>query len=79
MMFMGMAPFGALFAGWVAESLGAPRTVAFGGLVCVAAAGVFGLRLPVLRDEGRRLIVAQEVAGGDPAAEITVPREPAVE
>ena len=79
MMFMGMAPFGALFAGWVAERVGAPRTVAFGGLVCVAAAGVFALRLPVLRDEGRRLIVAQEVAGGDPAAEITVPREPAVE
>jgi len=79
MMFMGMAPFGALFAGWIAETFGAPRTVAFGGVVCLAAAGVFALRLPVLRHEGRRLLVAQEVAGGDPAAEITAPREPTVE
>ena len=79
MMFMGMAPFGALFAGWIAGRVGAPRTVAFGGVVCLVAAGVFALRLPVLRHEGRRLIVAQEVAGGDPAVEITVPREPAVE
>ena len=79
MMFMGMAPFGALFAGWIAGRVGAPRTVAFGGVVCLVAAGVFALRLPVLRHEGRRLIVAQEVAGGDPAVEITVQREPAVE
>jgi MFS family permease len=79
MMFMGMAPFGALFAGWVAERVGAPRTVALGGVVCLAAASVFAQRLPVLRHEGRRLIVAQEVAGGDPAVEITAPREPAVE
>ena len=79
MMFMGMAPFGSLFAGWVAERFGAPETVAFGGVVCLVAAGVFALRLPVLRHEGRRLIVAQEVAGGDPAAEITAPREPVAE
>jgi len=79
MMFMGMAPFGALFAGWVAERFGAPGTVAFGGVVCLAAAGVFALRLPVLRHEGRQLIVAQEVAGGDPAVEITAPREPVAE
>jgi MFS family permease len=73
MMFMGMAPFGALSAGWLAERFGAPRTVAFGGIVCVAAAGVFSLRLPALRTVGRQLIVAQEVAGGDPAAEMTAP------
>ena len=73
MMFMGMAPFGALFAGWIAERIGAPETVAFGGLICAAAAGVFSLRLRALRPEGRRLIVAQEVAGGDPATEMTAP------
>ena len=37
MMFMGMAPFGALFAGWVAERFGAPMTVALGGVVCLVA------------------------------------------
>jgi MFS family permease len=68
MMFMGMAPFGALFAGTVAGRLGAPRTVAFGGIVCAAAAVVFASRIPKLRGEARELIVAQGLAGGDPPA-----------
>jgi MFS family permease len=66
MMFMGTSPFGALISGWVAEHVGAPWTVAIGGIVCVAAAGVFASRLPSLRPEGRRLIVAQEMAAGNP-------------
>jgi len=73
---MGMAPFGALCAGWIAERIGAPMTVAGGGIVCLAAAAVFSVRLPLLRPAARPLIVAQQVAGGDPAAEITSPREP---
>jgi MFS family permease len=73
MMFMGMAPFGALGAGWTAERIGAPRTVAMGGLICIAAAGVFAMRLPSFRGEARELIVAQGIAGGDPPAEITGP------
>jgi MFS family permease len=73
MMFMGMAPFGALFAGWMAERAGAPRTVAIGGLICVGAAVVFRLRLPAIRGEARQLIVAQGLAGGDPPQEITGP------
>jgi MFS family permease len=71
MMFMGMAPFGALFAGSMAERLGAPRTVACGGLACIAAAGVFAARLPSLRGEARQLIVAQGLVGGDPPSEMT--------
>jgi MFS family permease len=73
MMFMGMAPFGALLAGWLAERFGAPETVAFGGVACIAAAGVFAARLPALRSEARQLIVAQSLAGGDPPAEMTGP------
>jgi MFS family permease len=73
MMFMGMAPFGALFAGSVAERLGAPRTVAIGGVVCILSAAFFALRLPVLRVEARQLIVAQGLAGGEPPQEITAP------
>jgi MFS family permease len=73
MMFMGMAPFGALFAGSVAERIGAPRTVTIGGFVCIGAALIFGLRLPALRVEARQLIVAQGMAGGDPPAEVTGP------
>lgn len=72
-MFMGMAPFGALIAGSVAERLGAPKTVAIGGLICAAASAVFAARLPALRVEARRLIVAQSMAGGDPPVEMTGP------
>ena len=73
MMFMGMAPFGALLAGSVAERLGAPLTVAIGGLICLAAASVFAMRLPILRGQALELIVAQELAGGQRPAEMTGP------
>ena len=71
MMFMGMAPIGALLAGVLASRLGAPATVALGGAACMLGAIPFGLRLPALRTEGRRLIVAQEAAGGNPPEEKT--------
>jgi MFS family permease len=73
MMFMGMAPFGALLAGWLAGRIGAPATVAGGGLVCIVSALVFAVRLPKLRVEARRLIVAQGLAAGTPPQEMTVP------
>jgi MFS family permease len=75
MMFMGMAPFGALWAGAVAEHIGAPSTVAIGGVVCLIAAAIFAVRLPVLRMEARQLIVAQGLAGGEPPAQMTGPGE----
>ncbi|MDR3632305.1 MAG: MFS transporter [Isosphaeraceae bacterium] len=71
MMFMGMAPFGALLAGTLAERLTAPGTVAFGGAMCLVGSVLFGMYLPSLRSEGMRLIVAQEAAGGDPPEERT--------
>jgi MFS family permease len=71
MMFMGMAPFGSLLAGTLAHSLGAPSTVALGGLACIAGALVFTWRLPTLRLEARRVIVALQVAGGEPPEEMT--------
>jgi MFS family permease len=67
MMFMGMAPLGALLAGVIAEGLGAPWTVAIGGAVCILAAVAFGLRIPSLRGEARELILAQQMAAGSPA------------
>lgn len=71
MMFMGMAPFGALLAGVLADHIGAPDTVALGGAVCILGGIVFGVRLPVLRHEARRIIVALQMAGGDPADQVT--------
>jgi MFS family permease len=67
MMFMGMAPIGALLGGALAERLGAPRTVAIGGIACLLGAGWFVRHLPKIRVEARRLIVAQAAAGGEPA------------
>jgi MFS family permease len=72
MMFMGMAPIGALFGGALAERLGAPHTIAIGGLASFLGACWFAQHLPKIRVEARRLIVAQAVAGGEPS-EMTAP------
>ncbi|HEX9960469.1 MAG TPA: MFS transporter, partial [Pyrinomonadaceae bacterium] len=68
MMFMGMAPLGALMAGSLAGIIGAPSTVALGGAVCIVGSIIFGLRLPKLRVEAREIIVALQMTGGEPAA-----------
>jgi len=70
MMFMGMAPFGAFFGGALAHHIGAPVTVAAGGVACVIGAIWFGRVLPDLRIETRRLIIAQGLAGGEPEQEL---------
>ena len=75
MMMMGMAPLGALLAGGVSERLGAPITVAIGGVCSVVGAAWFGTQLPVIRGEARRLIIAQSYAAGDPPQEMTTVRE----
>ena len=71
MMFMGMAPIGALLSGVLADRLGAAVTVAMGGVIAIAGSFAFGLRLPALRPEARRLIMAQHMVAGDPADEVT--------
>jgi len=60
MMFMGMAPFGALLAGGAAHRFGAPASVAASGLLCIVAAIFYGRQLPAFRDQARRLILAQQ-------------------
>jgi MFS family permease len=71
MMFMGMAPFGSLFAGASAEHLGATFTVTVGAVACIGAAVFFFFHLPKIRVEARQLILAQDVAGGEPSVEMT--------
>ncbi len=71
MMFMGMAPFGALGAGLSAQHLGAPATVAVGGVVSVLGGTVFLWQLPALRASARALLAAQEMVGGEPAEAAT--------
>jgi hypothetical protein len=69
-MFIGMAPFGALFGGAVASRIGAPWTVALGAIACILGAITFWRALPQLRIEAHRLIVAQGLAGGEPEEEL---------
>ena len=71
MMFMGMAPFGALLAGAVADRWGAPFTVAGGGVISMLASSIFWIWWPQIRVSARKLIVAQQMAGGDPPQEMT--------
>jgi MFS family permease len=70
MMFMGMAPLGSLFAGAIAEHLGAPITLATGGVAAMICGSIFLSRLPKFRIHARELVIAQGLAGGDPAQEI---------
>lgn len=67
MMFMGMAPIGALLSGAVAGRVGAPAAVAIGGAICIAGAIVFRVVLPSLRPAARELLVAQERAASSAA------------
>src|SRR5215212_8191137 len=49
MAFMGMAPFGSLICGAIAHRFGVQLTMLCGGIVCLAAAGLFAARIPALR------------------------------
>jgi MFS family permease len=48
-LFVGVAPFGALAAGFAASRIGAPRTLAAGAAVVLVASGAFHLAIPRLR------------------------------
>jgi MFS family permease len=80
MAFMGTAPFGSLLAGSVAERIGAPHTLLFGGLGCIAGALWFAFSLPALRRDVRpiyvRIGVLPEMAAGiHTTSELGVPPE----
>lgn len=69
MMFMGMAPLGALAAGAAAGLIGPAATVAAGGAICMVAGVAFGVRLPSLRAGARELIRGAALASGELAQE----------
>jgi MFS family permease len=64
MLILGVVPFGALLAGFLAEHFGAPLTVAVGGLACIAGAVLCSVNLPTLRVQARQLITANFVVTG---------------
>jgi MFS family permease len=80
MAFFGTVPLGSLFAGALAERVGAPDTILVGGVVCVAGSLLFLRALPGIRRLVRpiyvRLGVLPEIAEGVRAAtQLTVPPE----
>jgi len=61
MMLVGMAPFGSLLAGWVADQVGASLVVAFGGGFCAVAGIVFARQLPRLRAAAKPILAARGI------------------
>jgi hypothetical protein len=55
-MLSGLAPFGSLVVGVLAQHFGSRRTFAAGGMACVMGAMAFGFSLPILQREARKLI-----------------------
>jgi MFS family permease len=78
MAFLGMAPFGSLFAGALAGSVGAAGTVVIGGIACIAGALLFAFNLRWLRLLVRpvyaRLGILPEVATGMQSASEPAPQ-----
>lgn len=56
MMLTGLAPFGSLLVGVLAQHFTARRTFAAGGVACIMGAMAFGFSLPILQREARKLI-----------------------
>jgi MFS family permease len=76
MMFLGMSPFGSLVAGTLADHIGAPITVALGGLASLAGGVVFARKWPSMRAPAREMVALQGMSQPQPPSEITSPREP---
>ena len=70
MMFIGMAPIGSLVAGKMAQHIGAPITVALGGLMSLVGGIVFAVKWPAMRAPARELVAAQGMMQPQPPPEI---------
>jgi hypothetical protein len=68
MAIMGTSPFGSLISGSLAKAIGTPFTILIGGVVCIAGALYFYLKLPELKERARpayiKLGVIPEVVTG---------------
>ncbi len=53
MAFVGMAPFGSLLAGTLAQAIGAPRTVMISGVACILGSLWFWSRMTAIRNDMR--------------------------
>ena len=70
MAFLGMAPFGSIFAGTLAHKFGAPFAVMVSGIMCLIASALFYVRLPYIREILRPIYIEKGILE---ASEITTP------
>jgi MFS family permease len=73
MMFLGMTPLGSLVAGTLAEHIGAPMTVALGGMAACFGGLVFLRKWPAIRGPARDLLEAQGMLAPRPQPEQSAP------
>jgi MFS family permease len=73
MSFLGLTPIGSLLAGKIADRVGAPITVAIGGLATVASGLVFSRKWPAMRGPARELVAAQGMIAPTPPPDATAP------
>jgi MFS family permease len=66
MAFLGMTPFGSLLAGSLANSIGVPYTVFFGGVCCLAGCLLFARGLPTFRKMIRPIYREKGIISPDP-------------
>jgi len=77
MAFMGMAPFGSLIAGALANRIGAGHTLLIGGLCCIAGGVAFAFKLPAMRKMVRPIYIKKGIIteAVQTAAELNIPPE----
>jgi len=78
--FRGMAPFGSLMAGALADSFGAPATVLISGIVCLVVGILFSKNLKIIRIAARPIyqqkgLIPEAVKGLQVASNLTLPPE----
>ncbi len=73
MLFLGMTPLGSLLAGEIASRIGAPVTVAIGGVVSLIGGATFARRWPSMRAPARELVAAQGMARSAPPSGSSIP------
>lgn len=77
MAIMGTSPIGSLIAGSLAKAIGTPVTILIGGVVCIAGAVYFYLKLPELKERARPVyiklgVIPEVVTGIQTASEPTI-------
>jgi len=78
MAFMGMAPFGSLLAGSIANEIGIRWTLALAGSVCIAAGAAFAMHLQAIRPLVRPIYIAKGIlpaVAADPPAATDLPAD----